>query len=55
MRPDIGLGEYRAAGRGAWFALEAVNRRWRGGVAISPVGQDESKVSPAAVIRSAAA
>jgi len=56
MRADIGLCEYGAAERGAWFAPEAVQRHRRDGAPISPIGSvgpDEGVASPA-VIRSAA-
>ncbi|GAA2149055.1 hypothetical protein [Glycomyces algeriensis] len=55
MRADIGLCEYGAAERGAWFASEAAQRHRQDGVAIPAVGPDEGEVPPAAVIRSAAA
>lgn len=54
MRAGIGLCEYGAAARGAWFAPEAVRRRVQDGVAIPPVGPDEGEAPLAAVIRSAA-
>jgi hypothetical protein len=57
MRPDIGLGEYGAAGRGALLAQEAVERRQQDRVAIPPIGSvgvDRGEASPAAVIRGAA-
>lgn len=57
MRADIGLCEYGAAERGAWFAPETVKRRRWDGVAISrigSVGPDEGEAPPAVVIRSAA-